>query len=259
MRSYGPLYCARSLSPSALVYTRRTTRSKPRFNLINLVGIIGGAPQVGAITAAKMAAYSPQPTRTQPGSRGASTSGVGAPAAPPPDVRSRVSRGASSDPLHARGVFPLTLRCLPSRCACRIGYASCTGDVQSIRGASSGPLHARGVFPLTLVYHQDAHAASDMRAAPVMRSQSEGQKLWSASRAMSLFPLIHSLPSGCASRTKDEQSIDFHHPGCVRRIGAHRICELHTECVFDTCPQTGMCTPHRRCKLHTGRVYALHA
>ena len=59
-----------------------------------------------------------------------------------------VSRGASSDPLHARGVFPLTLRCLPSRCACRIGYASCTGDAQSIRGASSGPLHARGVFPL---------------------------------------------------------------------------------------------------------------
>jgi hypothetical protein len=133
--------------------------------------------------------------------------------------RSRVRRGASSDPLHARGVFPLTLRCLPSRCACRIGYASCTGDAQSIRGASSGPLHARGVFPLTLVYHQDAHAASDMRAAPVMRSQSEGQKLWSASRARSLFPLIHSLPSGCASRTKDEQSIDFHHPGCVRRIG----------------------------------------
>ena len=72
--------------PSALVYTRRTTRSKPRFNLINLVGIIGGAPQVGAITAAEMATYSPQPTRTQPGSRGASTSGVGAPAATPPVV-----------------------------------------------------------------------------------------------------------------------------------------------------------------------------
>lgn len=34
----------------------------------------------------------------------------------------------------------------------------------------------------------------------------------------------------------------------------HRICELHTECVFDTCPQTGMCTPHRRCELHTGSV-----
>ena len=109
--------------------------------------------------------------------------------------RSRVRRGASSDPLHARGVFPLTLRCLPSRCACRIGYASCTGDAQSIRGASSGPLHARGVFPLTLVYHQDVHAASGMRAAPVMRSQSEGDKLWSASRARSLFPLIHSLPN----------------------------------------------------------------
>ena len=131
--------------------------------------------------------------------------------------RSRVSRGASSDPLHARGVFsPHPSLSTTSRCACRM---SCTGDAQSIRGASSGPLHARGVFPLTLVYHQDAHAASDMRAAPVMRSQSEGQKLWSASRAMSLFPLIHSLPSGCASRTKDEQSIDFHHPGCVRRIG----------------------------------------
>ena len=105
-----------------------------------------------------------------------------------------------------------------------------------------------------VVYHQDVHAASDMRAAPVMRSQSEGRALVRFTREESFPSDPQSAKSGCASRTKDEQSIDFHHPGCVRRIGAHRICELHTECVFDTCPQTGMCTPHRRCELHTGRV-----
>ena len=153
--------------------------------------------------------------------------------------RSRVSRGASSDPLHARGVFsPHPSLSTTSRCACRM---SCTGDAQSIRGASSGPLHARGVFPLTLVYHQDVHAASGMRAAPVMRSQSEGQKLWSASRARSLFPLIHSLPNrdvqaapkmssqsistiqdvyAASSYILNVCSIRVHKPGCVRRMRA---------------------------------------
>ena len=45
-------------------------------------------------------------------------------------------------------------------------------------------------------------------------------KLWSALMREESFPSDpQSAKSGCASRTKDEQSIDFHHPGCVRRIG----------------------------------------
>ena len=83
-----------------------------------------------------------------------------------------------------------------------------------------------------------------------MRSQSEGQALVRFTREESFPSDPQSAKSGCASRTKDEQSIDFHHPGCVRRI------ELHTECVFDTCPQTGMCTPHA---IYILVVYALHA
>ena len=70
--------------------------------------------------------------------------------------------------------------CLPSRRACRIGYASCTGDAQSIRGAKA-----------LVRFTREESFPSDPQSAK----------------------------SGCASRTKDEQSIDFHHPGCVRRIG----------------------------------------
>ena len=123
--------------------------------------------------------------------------------------RSRVSRGASSDPLHARGVFsPHPSLSTTSRCACRM---SCTGDAQSIRGASSGPLHARGVFPLTLVYHQDVHAASGMRAAPVMRSHS-------FSTIQDVYAALDMRATYC-----HVCSIRLHQPGCVRRIVASYI------------------------------------
>ena len=83
--------------------------------------------------------------------------------------------------------------------ACRFAHVS--------RGASSDPLHARGVFPLTLrcLPHQDVHAASDMRAAPVMRSQSEGQ-------ALVRFTREESFPSPLST---------------IKTRMPHRICELH--------------------------------
>jgi len=91
-------------------------------------------------------------------------------------------------------LFPL-IHSLPSGCASR------TKDEQSI------DFHHPGCV-------RRIRFASYILNVCLMRG-----KLWFASRARSLFPLIHSLPSGCASRTKDEQSIDFHHSGCVRRIG----------------------------------------
>jgi len=94
----------------------------------------------------------------------------------------------------ARSLFPL-IHSLPSGCASR------TKDEQSI------DFHHPG-------YVRRIRFASYILNVCLMRG-----KLWFASRARSLFPLIHSLPSGCASRTEDEQSIDFHHPGYVRRIG----------------------------------------
>jgi hypothetical protein len=47
-----------------------------------------------------------------------------------------------------------------------------------------------------------------LRAPPFAPHELLHGKLWFASRARSLRPLIHSPPSGCASRTKDVQTID---------------------------------------------------
>ena len=116
-----------------------------------------------------------------------------------PVMRSQSEGGASSGPLHARGVFPLTLVYHQD-----VHAASDMRAAPVMRSQSEGQKlwsasRARSLFPLI-----HSLPNRDVQAAPKMSS---------------IFPLIHSLPSGCASRTKDEQSIDFHHPGCVRRIG----------------------------------------
>ena len=77
-----------------------------------------------------------------------------------------------------------------------------------------------------------------------MRSQSEGQALVRFTREESFPSDPQSAKSGCASRTKDEQSIDFHHPGCVRRI------ELHTGRVCVACIVGASSGPHQPSRLH---------
>ena len=96
----------------------------PNHNLVNLVGIIGGAPHEEQSLKPRWL-LSRRPTRTRTESRGASTSGVGAPAATPPVVsltRERAGRAQAS-------LFPSLLTSFfvyHPRCASRA-----PGDAQS--------------------------------------------------------------------------------------------------------------------------------